>query len=263
MIMYALRIYLLKLFKSGLLYLQPRPVPPCSGFIVVTPKQAFMAVNYADNRAAADETVAAIETAGGRAFAVQGKLGGETAASALAAKVCAAFQKRQGTHHIDILANNISGGDSGRIRDITEENYDQTMANNCRGAFFMTKALYDHINDNGRVINISSVGARLTDPNIIVCTMAKSAVDALTRVLAAELGPRGITVNSAGPGFTAGETNQHVVDDPVLSRQVIKNTLLRRLGQPEDIADMVHYLASPAGRWVTAQNIDASGGFKL
>ena len=224
---------------------------------------ALVAVNYAHNSAAASQTVAAIEASGGDAFAIQTTLGTEGAARELAAKACAELKRRRGTERIDIIVNNIGGGDYARLTDVSEEQYDRLMSNNCRGAFFVVKAFYDRLNDNGRVINISSVGARLTDPNIIVYTMAKAAIEAFTRVLAAELGPRGITVNAVGPGFTAGETNQHVVDDPTMSRMVIDNTALRRFGQPEEIADVVHALASSAGRWITAQTIDASGGFKL
>ena len=94
-------------------------------------------------------------------------------------------------------------------------------------------------------------------------TMAKSALDAFTRVMAAELGPRGITVNAVAPGFTAGETNDYIVQDPAAAKSVIDVTALRRFGQPEEIADIVFALASPLGRWVTAQSIEASGGFRL
>jgi NAD(P)-dependent dehydrogenase (short-subunit alcohol dehydrogenase family) len=224
---------------------------------------ALVAVNYANDGTAANRTVSEIVAAGGKAFAVQVKLGSEGAARDLASAVCAEFQRRQATDRIDIIVNNVGGGDYGRLTDMTEEHYDLMMSNNCRAGFFIVKAFYDRINDNGRVINISSVGARLTDPNIIVYTMAKAALDAFTRVLAADLGPRGITVNAVSPGFTAGETNQHVLDDPAMAKTVTDNTALRRFGQPADIADIVHALASPAGRWITAQTIDASGGFKL
>jgi NAD(P)-dependent dehydrogenase (short-subunit alcohol dehydrogenase family) len=194
---------------------------------------AMVAVNYATNSETAAATVQRIEKRGGQAFAIKA------------------------------LVNNIGGGEYATILDVTEQSYDQTMSNNVRSAFFLTKALYHRLNDNGRVINLSSVGVRLTDPGIIVYTMAKAALEAFTRVMAKELGARGITVNSVGPGFTAGETNAHVVEDPVMSKRVIDDTALRRFGQPEDIADIVYVLASPLGRWITAQNIDASGGFKL
>ena len=224
---------------------------------------ALVAVNYAANRAAADATVARIVAAGGRAFAVQAKLGGEAEARKLGDAIDKEFTSRTGSSGLDVLVNNIGGGDYSAMLDVTEQFYDQVMANNLRGAFFLTKVLHGRLNDFGRVINLSSVGARLTDPGIIVYTMAKAAVDAFTRVMAAELGPRGITVNAVAPGFTAGDTNDYIVQDPVAAKSVTDVTALRRFGKPEEIADIVYALASPLGRWVTAQSIEASGGFKL
>ncbi len=224
---------------------------------------ALVAVNYAVDEGAALETVRRIEAAGGQSFVIQAKLGGEAAARKLADELDAELVARTGSNRLDILVNNIGGGDYGSIKHADEAMYDQMFANNVRGPFFLTRALYDRIADFGRVINISSAGARLTDPNIIVYTMAKTAVEAFTRVLAQDLGPRGITVNSVAPGFTAGPTNDYIVRDPVQAQPVIDATALRRFGQPEDIADIVYFLASPQGRWVTAQHIDASGGFKL
>jgi NAD(P)-dependent dehydrogenase (short-subunit alcohol dehydrogenase family) len=224
---------------------------------------AIVAINFASNAQAAANTVQLIEARGGQAFAIQAKLGASGEIEKLVAALDAELIRRTGGNKVDILVNNIGGGEYGTILDATEELFDQTMSNNVRAAFFLTKALYHRLNDNGRVINLSSVGARLTDPGIILYTMAKAAVEAFTRVLAKDLGGRGITVNSVGPGFTAGETNAHVIEDPVLSKRVIDDTALRRFGQPEEIADIVFALASPLGRWITAQNIDASGGFKL
>lgn len=224
---------------------------------------ALVAVNYAANREAADATVARITATGGQAFAVQAKLGGEAEARKLAEAIDEEFAARTGKSGLDVLVNNIGGGDYAPMLDVTEQFYDQMMANNLRGAFFLTKALHGRLNPFGRVINLSSVGARLTDPGIIVYTMAKAAVDAFTRVMAAELGPRGITVNAVAPGFTAGETNDYIAQDPEAAKTVTDVTALRRFGQPEEIADIVYALASPLGRWVTAQTIEASGGFKL
>jgi len=224
---------------------------------------ALVAVNYAGNREAAEATVAKIEAAGGKAFALQAKLGGQAEADQLVAALDAELEKRAGGAKLDILVNNIGGGDYGTILDADETFYDHVFSNNVRGAFFLTRALHSRLADFGRVINISSTGSRLTDPGIIVYTMAKAAVDAFTRVLAAELGPRGITVNSVAPGFTAGETNLHVLEDPKMKAMVVDQTALRRFGTPEEIADTVCAMASPAMRWVTAQNVEASGGFKL
>jgi 3-oxoacyl-[acyl-carrier protein] reductase len=224
---------------------------------------ALVAFNYAANHEAAAETVRAIETKGGQAFAIQARIGEPGAIEKLVETLDAEFTRRTGGVGIDILVNNIGGGDYGSITSVSEEQFDATFANNVRGPFFLTKALHDRLNDHGRVINISSAAGRLSDPGFIVYCMAKASVEMFTRTLAKELGPRGITVNSVAPGFTAGETNAHVVEDPEMARQVIDNTVLRRFGQPEEIADFVYALASPAGRWITAQNIDASGGFKL
>ena len=224
---------------------------------------ALVAVNYAENRVAADATVARIVEAGGQAFAVQAKLGGAAEARKLADVIDQEFTARTDSSGLDVLVNNIGGGEYAAMLDVTEGFYDQIMANNLRGAFFLTQALHGQLRDFGRVINLSSVGARLTDPGIIVYTMAKAAVDAFTRVMAAELGPRGITVNAVAPGFTAGETNDYIAEDPEAARSVTDVTALRRFGTPEEIADVVYALASPLGRWVTAQSIEASGGFKL
>jgi NAD(P)-dependent dehydrogenase (short-subunit alcohol dehydrogenase family) len=228
---------------------------------------ALVAVNYAGNHAAAADTVRAIEVAGGKAFTLQARIGEPGEIERLVALLGEEFANRTGDANggwgLDILVNNIGGGDYATILDSGEALYDQTFANNVRGPFLLTRALYHRLRDHGRVINISSTGSRLTDPGIIVYSMAKAAVEAFTRVLAQDLGGRGITVNAVSPGFTAGETNQHVIDDPVMARQVIDNTALRRFGQPEEVADIVYALASPLGRWITAQTIDASGGFKL
>jgi NAD(P)-dependent dehydrogenase (short-subunit alcohol dehydrogenase family) len=224
---------------------------------------ALVAINFASNRAAADAAVARIEAAGGRAFAIRSKLGGQVAAEALASSLGTELAHRTGSDRLDILINNIGGGTYRTIKDADEAFYDELFNNNVRAAFLLTRALYDRLADHGRIINISSAGARLTDPGIIVYTMAKAAVEAFTRVLAAELGPRGITVNSVAPGFTAGETNDHIVNDPAKAKTITDATALRRFGQPEEIADIVYALASPLGRWVTAQNVEASGGFKL
>lgn len=224
---------------------------------------ALVIVNYASNHEAAAETVSRIEAKGGEAFSIQAKLAGQAEAEQLAAAMDVELLRRRGSNRIDILVNNIGGGDYGPIRDSDEPFYDQMMNNNVRGPFFLTRVLLDRINDFGRVINISSTGARLTDPNIIVYTMAKAAVDAFTRVLAQDLGGRGITVNSVAPGFTAGPTNDYIVKDPVAAKSVMDVTALKRFGTPQEIADIVYALASPLGRWMTAQCIEASGGFKL
>jgi NAD(P)-dependent dehydrogenase (short-subunit alcohol dehydrogenase family) len=214
-------------------------------------------INYANNDVAAKNTVEEIIKNGGQADAIKIKLTGQKDAEELASLVL------NKVNNIDILVNNIGGSDYGNILKADEQFFDEIMNNNVKSAFFLTRAFYHNINDGGRVINISSAGARITDPNIIVYTMAKNALNAFTRVMAADLGSRGITVNSISPGFTIGETTEYVTNDPAMLSEVLSITALNRLGKPEEIAEMASLLCSNAGKHITAQIIEISGGFKL
>jgi NAD(P)-dependent dehydrogenase (short-subunit alcohol dehydrogenase family) len=225
---------------------------------------ALVAVNYASNAEAAADTVRAIEAAGGQAFALKAHLGAPGADDALVDALLTGLEARTGRRTLDILVNNIGGGLYGRITDITPEVYDETFSNNVRAPFFLTQKLIPHLADGGRIINISSAASRLAGVDFIVYSMSKAALDMFTKVLAKDLGPaKRITVNSVLPGFNATETNAHLVEDETARKQIEAMTALGRFGQPEDIAEVVHFLASPAGRWVTGQIIEASGGFNL
>lgn len=224
---------------------------------------ALVAINYATNAAAAREVVAAIESSGGRAFPVQAELGPPGSAEALAATLTAELKKRTGDPGLDILVNNVGGGDYASIHTATHEIFEATLSRNVRVPFFVTQALLPHLKEGGRVINISSAGARLAGTDFIVYSMCKAALNTFTQVLAKELGPRRITVNAVSPGFNETEGNLPIASDPVLRKQVEDMTALGRFGQPEDIAEVVHALASSAMGWVTSQIIEASGGFRL
>jgi 3-oxoacyl-[acyl-carrier protein] reductase len=224
---------------------------------------AIVAVNYASNAEAAERTVAAITAGGGQAFAVQAKLGAAGANEVLINALDAELRRRTGQVGLDILVNNIGGGELGTIATTTPELYDTTFHNNVRAPFFLTQALLPRLRDGGRVINISSAAARLAGADFIAYSMSKAAVDMFTRVLAKSLGPRRITVNSVLPGYNRGETNTHLVEDPVMRKQIEDLTLLGRFGEPSDIAEVVHFLAAPAGGWLTGQIIEASGGFRM
>ena len=108
---------------------------------------------------------------------------------------------------------------------------------------------------------IGNRASRLAGTDFIAYSILKAGVDMFTRVLAKDLGPRSITVNSVAPGFVKGDTYADLVPTQEVEDQIRDNTLLRRIGQPEEIADFVHALVGEAGRWVTGQNIEASGGF--
>ena len=223
---------------------------------------AIVAVNYAGNAAAAEETVAGINAAGGEAFTAQAKIGAPGEIEKLVAQLDAEFTRRTGGNGLDILINNIGGGGYMTIRSTTIEQFEGLFTLNIGGPFFLTQALIDRLRDQGgRVINISSAASRLAGTEFIAYSILKAGVDMFTRVLAKDLGPRGITVNSVAPGFVKGDTYEDLVPTQAIEDQIRDNTLLKRIGQPEEIADFVHALAGEAGRWVTGQNIEASGGF--
>ncbi|RYD87953.1 MAG: SDR family oxidoreductase, partial [Sphingomonadales bacterium] len=204
---------------------------------------------------------AAIEAQGGRAFHVQAEIGPPGGVEAMVAALDAGLRERDA--ELDILVNNIGGGIYEPFAETGIETLDWSLNLNIRIPFLITKALVGRIREGGRVINISSAGSRIADPNIIAYGMTKAAIDYFTRALAKELGPRRITVNAVGPGTTNVETNFESLKDPAVVKLIADDTALGRIGEPRDIAEVVHMLASDAGRWLTAQIIEASGGYKL
>jgi 3-oxoacyl-[acyl-carrier protein] reductase len=224
---------------------------------------ALVAVNYAANGAAAEDTIATIMARGGQAFAIQAKLGEPDANDELVEALDRELKHRTGSGGLDILVNNIGGGTYGTIASTTPMQYDAIFANNVRLPFFLTQALLPRLNRGGRVINISSAASRLAGTDFIAYSMSKAALDVFTRVLAKDLGPRHINVNAVLPGFNVTDTNLDVLENPQVRREIETLTALGRFGEATDIAEVVHFLASPAGRWVTGQLIEASGGFRL
>jgi NAD(P)-dependent dehydrogenase (short-subunit alcohol dehydrogenase family) len=224
---------------------------------------ALVAINYASNDAAARQTLAAIETHGGTGFLLRQKLGTAESAQLLAAALTAELARRTGEPGLDVLVNNVGGGDYSDIHTTTPEAFEATVSNNIRAPFYVTQALLPVLRTGGRVINLSSAASRLALPEVIVYSMCKAAVDMFTRVMAKELGPRRITVNAVLPGFNETESNAREANDPGLRQQIEALTALGRFGQPADIAAVVHAIASPEMGWVTGQIIEASGGFRL
>ncbi len=224
---------------------------------------ALVAFNYAKNTAAAQECVARVEAESGEAFALQAELSTTESIDAFVAALDAELLRRTGRNKLDILVNNIGGGAYGTIPNTGSELFDITFSNNVRVPFLLTAALIPRLRDGGRVINISSAASRLAGADFAVYSMSKAALDMFTRILAKELGPRRIPVNSVAPGFNETETNADVMSDPAVKKQIQDMTALGRFGTANDIAEVVHWLASPAGGWVTGQLIEASGGFRM
>ncbi|MEN4918332.1 SDR family oxidoreductase [Achromobacter spanius] len=223
---------------------------------------ARVAVHYHAATGAAAEVVGQIEAAGGQAWALQADLADPDAAAGLAAAALASLRERTGEDGLDILVNNAGVGLRARLPQVTPQDFDRVLQVNLKTPFFLIQHCLPFLRDGGRIINISSMGTRAAYPEMSVYAPAKAGLEALTLLLASELGARGITVNAVLPGATATDLNARA-RDPELSRAIAQTIALGRVGQPEDIADIVAFLASHEGRWVTGQSIDATGGQRL
>jgi 3-oxoacyl-[acyl-carrier protein] reductase len=220
---------------------------------------ALVAVHYGSREAAARETVAAIEQAGGHAFAVRAELADESAADALFAGLDAGLRGRP----LDILVNNAACIDYGAtIETVTPAAYERQFAVNVRAPLFITQRALPRMRAGGRIINISSGVTWFAIPEVVYA-MTKGALNVFTRSLAHTLGARGITVNTVSPGITETDMNGWLRESEESARRVAGMTALGRHGQPADIADAVAFFASEDGRWVTGQTLEVNGGLFL
>ncbi|GGL37588.1 SDR family oxidoreductase [Planomonospora parontospora] len=225
---------------------------------------AVVAVAFARDEAAADEVVETIGKGGGRAFAIQAELGRHGDAAALWAAFDEQIRQHSPRAGVDIIVNNAAIGRSADLVSLTEEGFDELFAVNVRAPFFIVQHGLERLHDGGRIINISSGAARLAMPEIIAYGSTKGALDTFTLNLAKQLGPRGITVNSVAPGIVDTDVNAGWLrGNPQAQAHAASLAALGRIGQPEDIADIVAFLASDDARWVTGRVIDATGGAGL
>ncbi|MFE5485586.1 SDR family oxidoreductase [Streptomyces sp. NPDC056527] len=217
---------------------------------------ARVAVHYGANEAAAKETVSAIEAAGGEAFAIGQELGVPGDAAALWARFDAH------TEGLDILVNNAGIGASRPFSAIDETEYDRLFAVNTKAPFFLAQQGAERLRDGGRIVNISTgLSHAAMMPELIAYAMSKSALDTFTRYLSKVLGARGITVNAVAPGIVDTDVNADWLrGNEEAWAGAAALSALGAVGTPADIADVVAFLASHDGRWVTGQWIDATGG---
>lgn len=225
---------------------------------------AVVAVHYGGNEAAANETVAAIEAAGGRAFAIKARLGEPGDVEALFAAFAEGVRPYTDEPALDILVNNAGTNGPGPLETTTPAQYDAIMDQNLKAPYFIIQKAVPLLRDGGRIINISSGASVISWKNDPVYAMTKAALDSFTRSLAAQLGPRGITVNSVAPGIVDTDMNASWLrGNPEGEAAGAAWSVFKRVGQVADIADVVGFVASPAARWVTGQLIDATGGSLL
>ena len=218
---------------------------------------ASVVVNYASSKAGADAVVEAIARDGGKAVAV----GGDIATTAGARRVVDAAVEHYG--RLDVLVNNSGVYEFAPIEDVSEEQFHRHFNVNVLGVLLATQAAARHLKAGGSIINVSSAVTSLTPPNSAVYTGTKGAVDAITGVLAKELGPRQIRVNSINPGVveTEGTVSAGIIGSD-FEKDAVAKTPLGRTGQPGDIADVAVFLASNDSRWLTGEKLVASGGIR-
>ncbi|MEU7763552.1 SDR family oxidoreductase [Nocardia sp. NPDC049190] len=225
---------------------------------------ATVAVAYARDETAAKEVVERIGKDGGRAFALHAELGSHGDAAALWAAFDVHADEYTPGGVVDIIVNNAGIGRSSDLASLTEDSFDEVFAVNVRAPFFIVQQGLRRLRDGGRIINISSGAARLAMPEIIAYGATKGALDTFTLNLAKELGPRGITANSVAPGIIDTDVNASWLrGDPQAEAHAAAMAALGRVGQPDDVADIVAFLASDDARWVTGRVIDATGGSGL
>lgn len=219
---------------------------------------AKVVVNYSKSRKPADEVVEAIKQAGGEAMAVQADISDPQAIIKLFAETKKAYGK------LDILVNNAAVMERQFLADVTAESIDRHLGLNVRGYLLCAKAAAEVMPEGGCIINIASAISRMAYPGAVVYTATKGAIDVMTRVLAAELGPKGIRVNAVAPGSTRTDMNGPASGKTKEEEmQEIELTALRRIGEPEEIADAVAFVCSEDARWVTGAWLDVSGGIRL
>jgi 3-oxoacyl-[acyl-carrier protein] reductase len=225
---------------------------------------AHVVVHYGRSAQEAESLVAEIQTKGGHADAISADLGTPDGASLLATQVRSIVGDR-----LDVLVLNAGVSKAARIADYTVEDFDNLFATNVRGPFFLVQQLLPVLGEGSNIVAISSAVVRtvvgkpgLENPSILAYASTKGALETLVRNWAAILGPRGIRVNAVAPGVIDTDmsnfTKTGAGREAALGMQALK-----RIGKPEDVADVVAFIASDGARWITGASIPVDGGSKL
>ena len=218
---------------------------------------ASVVVNYVSSKAGAEKVVASITADGGKAVAV----GGDVSKPAEAEGIIDAAIENYG--RLDILVNNSGVYEFAPIEAITEEHFHKSFNINVLGAILATQAAVKHLGAGGSIINIGSGVSRITPPNSTVYTATKGALDAITGVLARELGPRRIRVNSINPGVVETEGTQTAgIIGSEFEKNLAAQAPLGRSAQVGDIAPIAVFLASDDSGWLTGEQLLATGGLR-
>jgi 3-oxoacyl-[acyl-carrier protein] reductase len=214
---------------------------------------ARVVVNYSGSKAAADETVSGITSSGGEAIAIKADVSRKEEVIRLFTESIEHFG------NVDIWVNNAGVMINALIKDLSEEQLEKQLDINFKGVFYSLQQAAAQLSDNGSIINLSSTVTRTAFPTYGVYAATKAAVEQMSRIFAKEIGSRGINVNCVLPGptgtdlFLNGKSEEQI-------KQLASSNAFGRLGTPEDIAEVVAFLASDQAKWISGQSIGANGG---
>ncbi|SIT46464.1 Uncharacterized oxidoreductase MexAM1_META1p0182 [Paraburkholderia piptadeniae] len=225
---------------------------------------ALIGIHYASNADAAHATVREIEALGSKAVAIKADLSrGKEATDSIWEQFRAAAIAATGEPRLDILVNNAGVAPAIPLSQTSESAFDEVLTINFKAPFFLIQAVADHIRDDGRIINVSTGFTRVAAPTHPAYAASKGALETLTLALAPEFGRRGITVNTVMPGVTETDMNAAWITVPEARANAEAMSVFSRVGQPDDVADVITFLATNEARWTTGQVIDATGGARL
>ncbi len=223
----------------------------------------FVVVNYAKSKKDGEAVLREVEQAGGKGALVQSDVSNLGGIRSFFDQVDAALKGQGLPASFDVLVANAGILISKTFAETTEADFDSLFDTNVKGVFFLIQNALPLLRDNGRIVTLSSGLSRFANPMFTAYSATKGAIDVMTRILAQELGVRGITVNAIAPGAIDTDMNASWIRSEEGRAMLLSRQALKQVGVPQDIADAIAFLAGPDSRWITGQRIEASGGSSL
>lgn len=224
---------------------------------------SLVGLHYGRDEVAAAALAERIRALGATPVLIQVDLAEGEAASATIAQEWTRAVSAHGFSGTDVLVSNAGVNGAQPLTELDPETYARVQAINLTAPLFLLHHLAGSLNDNGRVIAVSTGYTRVAAPTHLAYTASKAGLEGVLRAVSPELAARGITVNSVAPGIIDTDLNADWIDAPGARDAAAKVSAFGRLGTPQDVADIISYLASDAARWITGQTIDATGGSSL
>lgn len=221
-------------------------------------------ITYRSKKEEAEQTVQEIEKLGRKSVALPLDMSNFTSLNTFVEEVKKNLQATCQTSSFHALINNAGMGATGPCTEVTETRFDDFLKVHYKGVYFLTQKLVPHIEEGGRIINISSGTTRFANPGYSVYASMKGAIEVLTKYLAKELGPKGIRANVVAPGpIETDFNNAGIRSNPQMKERLSSLSPLGRVGQADDIGGVVAFLCSDDAKWINGQRIEVSGGINV